>query len=278
MQANGNFVGLDLKEVILMLGTVKKDGCLSISGETKGGEVMFSSGKVVNVSVDGEPDWTEVLFNEGLIGKDILKMEKDTGLIKNLRSRLSDQGEAVEVLTKYYVDEIYSIISLKDVNYQFEACDIKSSEASGVEVEIGAILSGIERCEEEWRRVYHVIPALSSYADMSSEVNPHQEITLTPDEWRLLLNLREPQAIESLKSKVGLPTLSLCKKLIDLHSRGLVRFLAADSEEVKALLSNNKGKYIKKSKDKAVPLEWSNYYEQLDEKAAESKGKTKVAN
>ena len=278
MQANGNFVGLDLKEVMLMLGTVKKDGCLSISTEEKGGEVMFSSGKVVDVSVDGEPDWTEVLFNEGLIGNDVLSGDKDTGFIKGLRSRLGDQSEAIDVLTKYYIEEIYSIMSLKNVNYQFEACDIKGSEASGIEVGVEVILEGIERCEEEWRKVYRVIPELSSYADLSPEVNPHQEITLMPDEWRLLLNLREPQPIEALKGEAGLPILNLCKKLIDLHSRGLIRFLAADSEEIVEFLNSRKGKYIKKSKNKTVPLEWSNYYEQLDEKASESKGKAKVVN
>ncbi len=278
MQANGNIVGLDLKEVMLMLGTVKKDGCLSISGEEKSGEVMFSSGKIVNVNVEGEPDWAEVLFNEGLIGKDVLNKEKDTGFIKSLRNHLRDQSEAIDLLTKYYIDEIYSIISLRDVNYKFEACDIKSNENCGIEVGVEVILNGIERCEEEWRRVYHVIPALSSYADLSPEINPHQEITLSSDEWRLLLNLREPQAIDALKADAGLQTLSLCKKLIDLHSRGLVRFLEADSEEIVEMLNNNKGKYIKKSKNKTVPLEWSSYYEQLDEKTSEGKGKAKVVN
>lgn len=278
MKMTGNFVGLSLRDVMTMLGSVKKDGCLSISNETKGGEIIFSDGKIVSVAVEGDPGWADVLFNKGLVGEDIFSENnrKDPSLRESLKQRLSTQAETVDLISKFFVDEIYSVISVSDVSYQFEVCEVSDVFTSGIAVGVEEILAGIDRCEEEWRRVYQVIPSLESYVDLV-ETGIDGEIVLTSDEWRIIVKLREPRIIEELKLQLGLPVLLLCKKLIDMKARGLIKFIKTDSQEF-AEIENNKGKYIKNSKSKTMPLEWSSYYEQLDDKSNDKKGKAKIAN
>lgn len=49
----GNIIGFSLKEVVQMLGLVKKEGCLTVAGKGTEGEIYFSAGNIVDVKIAG---------------------------------------------------------------------------------------------------------------------------------------------------------------------------------------------------------------------------------
>lgn len=277
MLATGMFVGLSLREVMQMLGAINRDGCLTLTNKKENGRVFFNRGTIVDVKIDGELGWKDVLAGEGLIDRREQEAGEDGESVIIPPVMLEGSVGAEEAISKWFVDEVFSIFSWPDVSYEFEVSDAPKSLGPGIPVTVETLLRGIDRCEEEWHQVYEVIPSLSSYVTLVDSPEVNQDITLNLEDWKIILKLRMPVTINELKKEFGCPTLRLCQRLVALEQRGLIGFTDEVELDEAAPAGAKKGKYVRRDDDNGVPLEWLSYCNQLDGRSfTDGKPKAKV--
>lgn len=197
----------------------------------------------------------------------------DPRLLETLSEKPAGENEVKAAVTKWFVDEIFSILSWPDVNYQFETGKKGGFLIPGLEISLDDLLKGIGSCEEEWNRIYDVIPSLDCLVNLIEEPNTAKEIKLSREEWKIILKLKAPVTIEDLKGELNYSLLGLCQHLVTLEERGLVDFFKSVDSEPKvfnAVNNDRQGKYIKKDEEAALPMEWSSYYQQLDDRSQRS--------
>lgn len=264
MLTTGNIVGFSLKEVIQMLGAVKKDGCLTVDAAEKIGNIYFIKGNIVDIKVEGDLCWEEAALNEGIIEENVFTEIKKSDT--QFTDKLLSQEEIRLHISKFMLDGAFSILAWPNANYRFEVDDQVKKSVTGFEMRVDEVLDEIEKREQEWNEIFEIIPSLSCRIDLAE--NPAvQDIVLSREDWRVIFKLRATLTLEDLRSELNCSLLCLCKRLVSLRQRGLIGFFNHVDSKVRSIgvaRRDKQGKYVKKDEDAVLPLEWSSYYQLLD--------------
>jgi len=288
----GNIGEFALADIFRLVGTTKKTGRLRVRKRPEiEGTIFFVEGKVsFAYTLENRVPLGLRLVEAGLLSSEELKEAlriQEEGSPERLGQILISRGYIEEgVLARFVqeqiLDALFEIMTWRDGEFSFEPNHIPTEEDIGIYLEAEELISDANQRLVEWEELKKRLPSTDTLLQMSpAPARFKEDITLKPQEWRILYFLGEPRTIEELKQKMHLSTLSLYKILSRMLATELIGVIPSPSRE-KTLQETAPGerrqerapqplgatrKYIREHQAPAeedLPLEWKAYYEKLN--------------
>lgn len=177
MALQGTIETFALPDVMRLLASTKKTGCLRLNGSRGSGSVWVESGAIV----------------------------------------ASDASGATHATSP--VEVFFELLRFHDGDFVFDA-DVVAEE-KGTPVEVEPTLEEAERMLEEWRAIEAVVPSLSAWVELRSEL-PSDEITIDRDRWRTLVAIGAGTTVGALGERLQLGELAISREVKALVDAQLV--------------------------------------------------------
>lgn len=290
MSLQGNLKEFSLSEIFRLIDLGKKSGRLVIGQDNLEGTILFREGKIIlGRTLENRQPLGIRLVESELISQDeldeALASQKKNGrpplrLGEILISKGKIEKEILErFVQEQILDSLFEIFGWTEGVFYFEQGVSLEDEDIGIHVSAEEIIRELTKRYREWEELRAKLPSTDTVLQLSASPGKSKsEITIKPEEWKIIYLLNRPQSIEGLKQKTRFTTLSLYKILARMLSGGLIEIAPQQEKRDKTPEASPKsasqkllsGKYIaipKKyilTKEADLPLEWQSYYERLN--------------
>lgn len=234
MLLQGNLREFSLPNVLQLVKMSAKSGALTIRRENEWGKIYFRNGMIVYAfSVPQDVPLGERLVRAGRITPEQLKralaeQEKAGADVRIgtilLRQGAIDRGTLEAAVREQIADAAFNFFSWPDGTFEFTANESADDQDILVEMNVeNVIMEGCRRIDE-WELIFEQLGSLERVPRLawSERVEERGEITLTADEWRVVVHIDGRADMNTILRDCGLDRFRGAKVLYSLHSSGLI--------------------------------------------------------
>ena len=258
----GSLTGFSIQDIFELLAMKKKTGVLCIDSPSEGqGRVWLREGRFSGAESTAIPGGGEGADPDG----------------SHLRENLEET--------------ILAVLGWADGTYYFNAGE-QADQEDGLALDVSMVLADVAKRRAEWEEIKKEIPSLRAKVELISRVEA-DAVTLTKNEWTIISLIGRCATVEEVQQESGQNALALCRTLLSMSKKGLIRCLgevvesrpARGGARQETQSKSQTKKYIRRSlladieAEDSVPAEWASYYQLLDSRkvAAQPKRAGKAA-
>ncbi|MBW3663962.1 MAG: DUF4388 domain-containing protein [Actinobacteria bacterium] len=242
----GTLESFTLPDIFQLLAFTKKTGCLHLQRDSATGEVYFRDGQVYfAVSTTGRMALGKRLVGAGMVATDQLeraleKQQDDASRGRALRlgQILVKEGvldaETLETFVREQVqDAVFDLMRWSNGSFQFdtEGEDAVIDEPTELAASVENLIMEGSRRLEEWHAVRKKIPSMdATVAIAPSPTEAGVEVSLKPEEWRLLTLVDGRRTVHDLVELAGQGQFATCKLLYGMVGAGMLEVRDVETE------------------------------------------------
>jgi len=233
MSLNGNLKTVSFPDILQLLATGKKTGILQVSTTARQKEVAFRDGNIIYASAinSSEDLLGNLLLKRGKLSKSDLEravaLHKQTG--RQLGTTLVDMNlfekeEVIECLKLQIEEIVYNLFSWQEGDFNFAEGVAPKKMPFQVELStMNVIMEGTRRIDE-WVEIQKVLPPDDIMLKLNSSPKIQKdEISLTPDEFRILSLINGDRTLPELVDASPMGEFVSCRAIYKLIVSGLVQ-------------------------------------------------------
>jgi hypothetical protein len=234
VQLQGNLKEFSLPNIFQLVKMSAQSGALTIRREGCTGKVFFRRGQIYYAySVPQDLPLGERLVQSGAVTAEQLeealasqKKKGDHVRIGSilLKQHAIDRATLERAVREQIQDAAFDFFRWADGEFEFRADERVTDEDILVQMDVETVI--IEGCRrlDEWELIFAQIGSLEGVPHLTygEGLEDHGEITLTPEEWRVLVRVDGRADINVILRDCGLDRFHGAKVIYSLFSRGLV--------------------------------------------------------
>jgi tetratricopeptide (TPR) repeat protein len=249
MAIKGSLREASLADVLQLLALGQKTGCLTVTDRSSLGHIYFDRGRIVYASVVNRVDRLgDMLVKRGTITNEQLREAIDEQARQRGR-RLGeilvelgalDRAELDRCMRMQIEEAVYFLFTWSQGTFTFES-DMHPDERDFL-VSInpeGLLLEGARRVDE-WSLIEKKIPSMDLIFTLDQPRLEASDVTLTPEQQRLLLLLDGQRDVSQLVEDSGLMEFDVGKALYGLATAGFVRRVGQSQVAVQAVTGESR--------------------------------------
>jgi len=230
----GSLQEFSLPNILQLVKMSAKSGCLTIRREGETGRVFFRNGFITYATSSPQAlPLGERLVKAGVIGKTQLKRALDAQRRSPDGARLGhvlleggdiDRETLEQAVREQIEDSVFTFFGWPDGEFQFGADESPSDEDILVELNVEhVIMEGCRRIDE-WELIFQQLGSMERVPRLaySDHVEEEGGLTLTAEEWRVVVHIDGHADINTILHECGLDRFRGAKVMYSLFSSGLV--------------------------------------------------------
>lgn len=234
MLLQGSLQEFSLPNILQLVKMSAKSGCLTIRREGETGRVFFRNGFITYATSSPQAlPLGERLVKAGVIGKTQLKRALDAQRRSPDGARLGhvlleggdiDRETLEQAVREQIEDSVFTFFGWPDGEFQFGADESPSDEDILVELNVEhVIMEGCRRIDE-WELIFQQLGSMERVPRLaySDHVEEEGGLTLTAEEWRVVVHIDGHADINTILHECGLDRFRGAKVMYSLFSSGLV--------------------------------------------------------
>jgi len=234
MLLQGNLKEFSLPNIFQLVKMSAKSGALTIRRGEEWGKIFFRNGLIYYAfSVPQHLPLGERLVKTGAISAEQLKAalaaQKQAGEGARigailLSSGVLDRGTLEQAVREQIQDTAFKFFSWLDGEFEFSADEEVTDEDILVEMNVeNVIMEGCRRIDE-WELIFEQLGSLERVPHLaySERVQQRGEMTLTAEEWRVIVHIDGRADINVVLRDCGLDRFHGAKVIYSLYSSGLI--------------------------------------------------------
>jgi hypothetical protein len=244
VQLQGNLMEFSLPNIFQLVKMSAKSGALTIRREDEWGRIYFRHGLITYAfSVPQHLPLGERLIKNGAItpaqlGKALRAQKKGgegarIGAIL-LQEGVIDRGTLEEAVHEQIQDAAFDFFSWPTGEFEFSADEHVTDEDILVEMNVeNVIMEGCRRIDE-WELIFDQLGSLERVPHLAcgDRFEERGEITLTPEEWRVIVHIDGRADINVILRDCGLDRFHGAKVVYSLYSSGLITLTEPSIEKI----------------------------------------------
>ena len=242
MSLQGNLKEFNLLEIFQLLSLGAKSGRLTVEKDSQYVKFIFRKGAIALCINSKRPLPYRTLVNMGVFTEE--EYQKITRLGENDLQQLEDliatrgepeQKKIEQFFRKQILDDLLEISPWNAGGFSFEASQIDGDP--GYSVSVPEIEIEAKKCLKEWEEIKEQLPAEDEPIGLSPDTAELGQITVNPEEWRIICFLARSKTLGELREEISLSAFSLSKILVSLMKKKLIRkdLASAPSKNKKSL-------------------------------------------
>jgi len=245
----GNLKEFSLPNIFQLVKMSAKSGALTIRRGEESGKIFFRNG-LINYAYSAPQllPLGERLVKSGSIMakqlKEALAEQKKAGEGARigtilLQSGVIDRGTLEQAVREQIQDSAFNFFSWSDGDFEFSADEHVTDEDILVEMTVETVIMEGCRRIDEWELIFAHLGSLERVPHLaySERVEERGEITLTAQEWRVLVHIDGRADINTVLRDCGLDRFHGAKVIYSLYSGGLITVTEAAIEGLGSGLS-----------------------------------------
>ncbi|HZL64330.1 MAG TPA: DUF4388 domain-containing protein [Thermoleophilia bacterium] len=249
MLLQGNLKEFSLPNIFQLVKMSAKSGALTIRRGEESGKIFFRNG-LINYAYSAPQllPLGERLVKSGSITakqlKEALAEQKKAGEGARigtilLQSGVIDRGTLEQAVREQIQDSAFNFFSWSDGDFEFSADEHVTDEDILVEMTVETVIMEGCRRIDEWELIFAHLGSLERVPHLaySERVEERGEITLTAQEWRVLVHIDGRADINTVLRDCGLDRFHGAKVIYSLYSGGLITVTEAAIEGLGSGLS-----------------------------------------
>ena len=249
MLLQGNLKEFSLPNIFQLVKMSAKSGALTIRRGEESGKIFFRNG-LINYAYSAPQllPLGERLVKSGAITakqlKEALAEQKKAGEGARigtilLRGGVIDRGTLEQAVREQIQDSAFNFFSWSDGDFEFSADEPADDEDILVEMTVETVIMEGCRRIDEWELIFEHLGSLERVPHLaySERVEERGEITLTAQEWRVLVHIDGRADINTILRDCGLDRFHGAKVIYSLYSGGLITVTEAAIEGIGSGLS-----------------------------------------
>jgi hypothetical protein len=245
----GNLKEFSLPNILQLVKMSAKSGALTIRREEESGKIFFRNG-LINYAYSAPQllPLGERLVKAGSIDaqqlKEALAEQKKAGESARigtilLESGVIDRGTLEQAVREQIQDSAFNFFSWTEGDFEFSADEHVTDEDILVEMTVETVIMEGCRRIDEWELIFEHLGSLERVPHLaySERVEERGEITLTAEEWRVLVHIDGRADINTILRDGGLDRFHGAKVIYSLYSSGLITVTEAAIEGIGSGLS-----------------------------------------
>ncbi len=249
MLLQGNLKEFSLPNIFQLVKMSAKSGALTIRRGEDWGKIFFRNG-LINYAYSAPQllPLGERLVKSGSISarqlKEALAEQKKAGEGARigtilLQSGDIDRGTLEQAVREQIQDSAFNFFSWSDGDFEFSADEHVTDEDILVEMTVETVIMEGCRRIDEWELIFEHLGSLERVPHLaySERVEERGEITLTAQEWRVLVHIDGRADINTILRDCGLDRFHGAKVIYSLYSGGLITVTEAAIEGIGSGLS-----------------------------------------
>ena len=249
MLLQGNLKEFSLPNIFQLVKMSAKSGALTIRRGEESGKIFFRNG-LINYAYSAPQllPLGERLVKAGSITarqlKEALAEQKKAGDNARigtilLQSGVIDRGTLEQAVREQIQDSAFNFFSWSDGDFEFSADEHVTDEDILVEMTVETVIMEGCRRIDEWELIFEHLGSLERVPHLaySERVEERGEITLTAQEWRVLVHIDGRADINTILRDCGLDRFHGAKVIYSLYSGGLITVTEAAIEGIGSGLS-----------------------------------------
>ncbi len=249
MLLQGNLKEFSLPNIFQLVKMSAKSGALTIRRGEESGKIFFRNGLIYYAySAPQLLPLGERLVKAGSITakqlKEALAEQKKAGEGARigtilLQSGVIDRGTLEQAVREQIQDSAFNFFSWSDGDFEFSADEHVTDEDILVEMTVETVIMEGCRRIDEWELIFEHLGSLERVPHLaySERVEERGEITLTAQEWRVLVHIDGRADINTILRDCGLDRFHGAKVIYSLYSSGLITVTEAAIEGIGSGLS-----------------------------------------
>jgi len=232
MALKGNLEDFGVAKLLNLIHLARKTGALTVHHDGTATVLYFREGKLLGAYQDGK-DYSllSLLQRAGRIdarqaesvqSRAETNTDKEIGLLL-LHSDYVTQKDILQVVRASALETVYSVFTLTEGTFRFDANRILPQEKIGVPVDLENVIMEGTRRLREWEQLQEELPDLDvslKFADRPG--TSLRNISLSVEEWRVISFISPRNTIRQIAQYIGLDELKIRKIVYGLLSAGLV--------------------------------------------------------
>ena len=249
MLLQGNLKEFSLPNIFQLVKMSAKSGALTIRRGEESGKIFFRNG-LINYAYSAPQllPLGERLVKSGAITakqlKEALAEQKKAGEGARigtilLKSGVIDRGTLEQAVREQIQDSAFNFFSWSVGVFEFSADEHVTDEDILVEMTVETVIMEGCRRIDEWELIFEHLGSLERVPHLaySERVEERGEITLTAQEWRVLVHIDGRADINTILRDCGLDRFHGAKVIYSLYSGGLITVTEAAIEGIGSGLS-----------------------------------------
>jgi hypothetical protein len=234
MLLQGNLKEFSLPNIFQLVKMSAQSGALTIRRDEEWGKIFFRNGLIYYAfSVPQHLPLGERLVKAGAVSaeqlKDALAAQKKSGEGARIGTILLNEGAidsgTLETAVREQIqDAAFDFFSWSDGEFEFGADEHVTDEDISVEMNVeNVIMEGCRRIDE-WELIFEHLGSLERVPHLafSERVVERGELTLTAEEWRVIVHIDGRADINTILHDCGLDRFHGAKVIYSLFSGGLI--------------------------------------------------------
>ncbi|HID31826.1 MAG TPA: tetratricopeptide repeat protein [bacterium (Candidatus Stahlbacteria)] len=240
MAIKGSLSEASLSDVIQMICTSKKTGCLSLTDGTNFGTIFISEGKIMLAKLTPHKRQIgDILLQMGKITEEQLHQALDVqekNRDKKLGAILIEIGAITDddlrlPLKLQTEDAIFTMLLWNTGFFSFEPDLHPAPDELMLDIPYEGLLIDSARRIDEWKEIEDKLPPKETILVRKKSV---VQLDLTEDEYNVLNLIDDKRSLDEVISMSPLPTLETCKAVHVLFTAGLIDAVEPKREDVAA--------------------------------------------
>lgn len=229
MAIKGSLREASLADVCQLLAMGQKTGCLSVTDQSRFGQVFFERGRITFARVVNRRDRIgDLLVADGMISSEQLKDvigEQGRRPDKRLGELLLEKGlitsERLAAVIRVQIEEaVYHLFTWSQGGFFFEVDQAPDETDYLVSINPESLLLEGARRVDEWSVIEKKIPSLDLIFDVDAERLRASDVELTPDQEKLVPLLDGTRSVQDVADRSGLVEFDVGKAIYGLLQAG----------------------------------------------------------
>jgi hypothetical protein len=222
----GTLDSFSLVDILRFLERAQKTGGLHVRGDDTG-VVYFHQGQITFAAPRPGDTLGEALVRGGLLTDETWRGALDAAGDRPLAEALvwsgALDGDRLRAFLEQHVEEaLFDQLRWRDGEFQFRA-DEEHALGPAFAFPVDVVLGKVQGRLDAWDQISQRIPSLGLVvATAPSLPAGHAEVTLSAEEWRLVVAVDGRRTVEDLARALGQGTFQTCHALYGLLEAGLV--------------------------------------------------------
>lgn len=228
----GDLTDFSLREILQFLATTSASGILELRSDASRAGIALHEGGVCLALLDlrGIAGLAARLLHAGVVDVDRLRTLGERGvghavtLAADLAADTAEAGPTVGIYLEHTYETLGWLVRWDRASFHFErSSDLDAWPLDAVTV--AAAMAEVDGRASEWDDVRETISDLRLVASATPDPADIDEISLTPEQWRLISLVDGRRAVIDLIELSGAGHLQTCRQLDELVTAGLVELV-----------------------------------------------------
>jgi tetratricopeptide (TPR) repeat protein len=239
MAIKGSLKEASLADVCQLLHMSQKTGCLSVTDQSRFGQIYFDHGRITYARILNRRDRLgDLLVRDGILAPEALRAVLDRQMAephRRLGELLVDEGLLERATLERYIrfqiqEAVYSLFTWSSGGFYFEVGDAPEGELL-TSLNPESLLLEAARRVDEWSLIEKKVPSL----DLIFEVDPQRlrvsDVELEDEQQRLVDMLDGTRTVQEVVDESGLGEFAVGKSLFGLIQAGFATRVGRREEE-----------------------------------------------